>query len=390
MNDAPNIFDPAEFVLALVLSAVALGIVAGFIYGIYFLLTLPLRRNERVRLFLDLLELGLKDGRAPEAAIVDAASSRDPALGTRFHEFAAQLRNGTPFVRALTVVPHFLPPQIIAMLQAGDRVGDLCRVLPACRQRLNDGVSQVRGAVNYLLILLFVVTPAALAVPVFINVMILPKFREIFADMLAGAQLPAFTRLVFAESPLMSALQITLILLLWLLLLAYVGGPRFTALLRRLLPGVADRIHFLLPWRRKRLQRDFSTMLAVLLDADVPETDAVAIAADATANVVVRRRAEKIRSRLAAGEALPEAIRAVDDSGELHWRLANALQRGRGFLRALAGWHEALDARAFQLEQSTAQLATTFVVLLNGCIVAGIVIGMFLALIEVLNQATLW
>ena len=37
--------------------------VCGVIYVLYFLLTLPLRRNERARLFLDLLELGLKEGR---------------------------------------------------------------------------------------------------------------------------------------------------------------------------------------------------------------------------------------------------------------------------------------------------------------------------------------
>ena len=41
---------------------VVLGLVpaAGGLYLIYFLLTLPMRRNERARMFLDLLELGLK------------------------------------------------------------------------------------------------------------------------------------------------------------------------------------------------------------------------------------------------------------------------------------------------------------------------------------------
>ena len=67
-----------EFVLLTILY-LAIGFlpVCGISYFIYFLLTLPMRRNERARLFLDLLELGLKDGRTPEAAIVDAAASRD-------------------------------------------------------------------------------------------------------------------------------------------------------------------------------------------------------------------------------------------------------------------------------------------------------------------------
>ena len=50
---------------------VVLGIVPNiaFLYLIYFLLTLPVRRNERARLFLDVLQLGLDSGRTPEQAI---------------------------------------------------------------------------------------------------------------------------------------------------------------------------------------------------------------------------------------------------------------------------------------------------------------------------------
>lgn len=86
---------------------VALGLapLAGFIYLLYFLLTLPLRRNERARLFLDLLELGLKEGRTPEAAVVEAASSRDRALGARFHLLAAFLERGLRLGQALDQAP---------------------------------------------------------------------------------------------------------------------------------------------------------------------------------------------------------------------------------------------------------------------------------------------
>jgi type II secretory pathway component PulF len=138
------------------------------------------------------------------------------------------------------------------------------------------------------------------------------------------------------------------------------------------------------------LQRDFSAMLAVLLDAETPETEAVTLAAEATANRVWIRRAAKVRALLSRGVKLSEAISALDDSGELKWRLANALHRRGGFLRALTGWHEALDAKAFQLAQTAAQTTTTAVVLLNGVMVASVVLGVFVALIALLNAATLW
>jgi len=138
------------------------------------------------------------------------------------------------------------------------------------------------------------------------------------------------------------------------------------------------------------LQRDFSAMLAVLLDSNVPEVEAVLMAAETTDNIVIQRRAETVNARLAAGEKLSVAIRAMDDTGELEWRLANALRRGRGFLAALAGWHEALDAKAFQAEQTAAQVTSAALVLFNGVMVAGTVIAVFLAIVALINQAVLW
>ena len=107
-------------------------------------------------------------------------------------------------------------------------------------------------------------------------------------------------------------------------------------------------------------------MLAVLLDAEVPEAEAVTLAAQSTANLAIIGRARKVLALLQEGVKLPEALGALDSSQELQWRLSNALRRGSGFVRALTGWHEALDAKAFQLEQAAAQLTTTALVLING------------------------
>lgn len=386
--------DPAMALLqvALVVFSLIIGLAIewGIVYTLYFLVTLPMRRNERTRLFLDLLELGLKDGQTPENAILNAASSNDASLGVRFHLVAAHLQNGLRLSAALAHVPRFLPAQIVATLNAGERIGDIKKMLPACRRVTGDGVSQVRGALNYVLILGIAVLPTAIIIAAMLNMMVVPKFKEVFQGMFEGATLPGFTQALFAAHSYIFLAQILVILAIWLLTFAYLGGPRAYRWFRFVLPGAPDWIQYHLPWRRKRLQRDFSAMLAVLLDAHVPESEAILLAADGTANEIIRRRGEKIRARLGQGVKLPEAIRALDDTGELQWRLANALRRGRDFLSALNGWHEALDSKAFQQEQAAAQITTTALVLFNGFIIAAVVIGMFLPLIALLNHMTLW
>jgi len=364
--------------------------ICGVSYAIYWLLTLPLRRNERARIFLDLLEIGLREGRTPEAAVASAAASRDRSPGVRFHLLAAYLEGGLRLSQALERVPRLLPPQVCAMLKTGARIGDIRKVLPACRLLLRDSVSHVRGALNYLILVAFAVSPAVVLVPVALRIYVMPKFIEVFAGVLEGQSLPAFTRLVLGGSTITMVIQLGVIGVIWLATLAYIGGPRLYGWIHKVSPGSQDWLLTRLPWRRERLQRDFSAMLAVLLDAEVPEAEAVSLAAQSTANLAIIRRAQRVQVLMREGIKLPEALRVLDDSKELQWRLSNALRRGTGFVRALTGWHETLDARAFQSEQAAAQITTTVLVLINGLMVSSVMIAVFLVIIQLVNQASIW
>jgi type IV pilus assembly protein PilC len=386
-------FDSAHPILALLIwfaifVIVGLAPLSAAVYFIYFLLTLPMRRNERARLFLDALELGLNQGHTPEVSVTSVASSGDRSFGSRFFRLAERIRGGEPLSRALTGVPRLVPPQVAAMLQVGERIGDVKKVLPACRQVLRDAISQVRGALNYVIVVLFVATPPLVLVPIIFNVKVLPKLNQVLAD-LSGTEMPGISRFVFSNQPLFTWIQVAIILLLWIALLVYVGGPWFTRLLNGLAPGLPDRVALCLPWRRKRALRDFSSILALLLDSGVPENEAVALAGQATGNSVMNHRAAKVSEALKNGVGLPDALRVIDDQGELQWRASNAAHGG-GFTRALAGWHESLDAKAFQLEQSGAQILTAVLVLINGAVVGGFVISVFAALIQIVNGAPLW
>ncbi len=390
LSDSNIVLVAIQLLTIIGLCLATLAVEFGIAYVFYFFLTLPMRRNERTRLFLDMLELGLKDGQTPEGAIMNAASSEDRALGVRFHILAEHLQTGERLSAALDRVPRLLPPQVDAMLHAGERVGDIRKVLPACRKLVDDGLSQVRGAMNYVIILAFAVSPIAVFVQLRLTYSVIPKFKEVFSGMLEGAQLPGFTRLVLDSSGYLLLGQLLMIALTWLLLIFYLGGPRLYGWSKKLFAGLPDWINFHIPWRRKRLLRDFSAMLAVLLDANMPEGDAVGLAAECTANSIILRRSRKVQNQLGHGVKLPDALGALDDSGELRWRFTNALRRGHSFLNALNGWHEALDSKAFQQEQTAAQLTTTALVLVNGLMVGSIVIGMFLPIIALISNATLW
>ena len=344
-------------------------------------------RQER-RFFLDLLETGWKEGRSAENTIVAISQSQDRAMGVRFHLLAAYLEMGLPFGQALEKVPFFLLPQIKAMLKVGEEIGDPRRVLPACRQLLKDGLSKTRGAFNFAIILPLVLLPVAPLIFLMLLVFVYPKFLQIFSDM--EVPVPALTLLVISQAHLCVWVTIAAAVLVLLAAFFYVGGPRVLAWGHGVLQPVSDWMALRIPWRYKRLQRDFSAMLAILLDATVPEERALKLAAESTANGIFLNRAKRAVEDLRAGRKLPEAMRRLDDSGEFHWRLSNACHTQNRFLTALSGWLESLDAKAFQQEQAAAHVITTALVLVNGLFVGLLTAGTFQALISVIETGVLW
>jgi type II secretory pathway component PulF len=384
--DMPS--SPAEVALKLVTAMVSFGVWVGGILGtlflIHFLFTLPMRRTERARLFLDLLEGALDRGQSVEEMILSVAQSRDRTVGVRFYFLAAYVESGLRFAAALEKVPGFLPPQISAMLAAGDKLGDYKKVLPACREILRDRPVAVRSAVHYLILVVLVFSPAFIVVVMLTTVFVIPKFKEVASGI--GVRWGPEQLFVFGNTGWLIGLEVIVSVLLAVAVLVYIGGPQFTRSFKFSQMPVLDWLAWRIPWKQKRLLRTFSAMLSVLLDGGVPEAEAVSLAGACTANEISRRRAQQVIAALQGGVKLDDAVRSFDDSDEFHWRLTNATHARGGFLNALRGWHEALDAKAFQQEEASAHFITSGVVIFNGALVALIATAMFGILVMVLNR----
>lgn len=359
------------------------------VWLLYFLLSLPMRRQERARFFLDLLGTIMREGKPVERSLIEISNSGDPSPGVRFHLVAAYLEKGMRLGQALEKVPRFLPPQVTALLRAGEESGDLQKVLPVCDYLVKDAQSSVRGAVSYLVVIAFALSPCSIFVMNTLAVLVFPKFKEVLFGMLIGTGSSFFEFLdaslgwlVLAQACLFGALLVGAVF--------YIGGPRFVRWLQFRSAPFIDWITWHVPWKRRRMQRNFSMMLSIFLDSGVPEGDALRLASDSVVNEIFRRRLARAENALAAGMNLTDAIASLDDTGEFRWRLTNAIHGHGGFLRALTGWHEALDAKAFQQEQAAAHAVTSGLVIVNGLIVATVAIGVFSALIAIVNAGVLW
>jgi type II secretory pathway component PulF len=298
---------------------------------------------------------------------------------------AAHIEGGARLGEALEKVPTFLPPQVNAMLRAGEKLGDLKKVLPACREVLRIAPDTVRTTMNYMVAILLLFAPIAVWLISLLMIYVVPKFKEVAAD--SGVQIWPLSQFVLAITPQLVTFEICIFAVLMAVALVYIGGPGFVRWFQFRNVPVVDWITWRIPWKQKKLLRAFSAMLAVLLDGGVPEGEAVRLAGESTANEICRHRAQRVVASLEKGVKLDDAVRAFDGSGEFHWRLTNATHAHAGFLNALRGWHEALDAKAFQQEETATHALTSGLVILNGLVVALIATAMFGILIAILRGA---
>jgi type II secretory pathway component PulF len=354
-----------------------------FVVLMHFLLSLPMHRRDRALFFFDLLETVLQRGQPVEQAILSAAENHDRAIGIRFFMVAAHIENGARLGEALEKEPRFLPPQVNAMLAAGAKLGDLKKVLPACREVLRVAPDTVRTTMHYMVAILLLFAPAACLIISWQSAVVVPRFKEVFASL--NTPVWPLAHFVFAYTFWIIVFEMAVFVLLVSVAVIYLGGPGFVRWFQFRSVPVVDWIAWQIPWKRKKLQRAFSAMLAVLLDGGVPEPVAVQLAGDCTANEICRRRALRVTAALEKGVKLDEAVRAFDDTGEFHWRLTNATHARGGFLVALRGWHEALDAKAFQQEETATHVFTSGLVIMNGVVVGLIATSMFGMLIMMLK-----
>jgi len=317
---------------------------------------------------------------------LSAAEFQDRAIGPRFFMVAAHIESGLRLGGALARVPRFLPPQITAMIRTGEQLGDLKKVLPACREVLRPAPDTVRTTMYYMVGVLLIFAPLAIGLISILSFFVIPKFSAVGSGM--GLPVWPLAEFVFRFTPELIMFEAALFCALIAVAVVYLGGPGFVRWFQyRNLP-VVDWLSWRIPWKQKQLLRTFSAMLAVLLDGGIPEAEAVRRAGESTANEICRRRAQRVIAALAEGARLDDAIGAFDATSELRWRLANATHARGGFLDALHGWHAALDARASQQEETAIHAFSSGIVILNGIMVGLIAIGMFGMLVMFL-KATL-
>jgi type IV pilus assembly protein PilC len=251
-------------------------------------------------------------------ALTQRVEDADPAwLQRRIRRVLNRMMNGEPFSAATQTSPEIFCAADRAVIEAGEKAGNLPETFDYLAQ-----TTRGRQFLNFPLFLVLIELLYAVAVVIFVMVLIIPKFYDIFCQL--GAELPMPT-VVFIQASYMICHHLIWIVLfavvLWLMWRQIRRSPALMGALLSLVPPLRE-LYWSMPLSR------FSFALGSLLRAGTDLPDALALATKAARNAIISRTAGNVRTSIESGKPIDEALQAIPSlPRRFLWFLGRGMKR---------------------------------------------------------------
>ena len=361
-------------------------------FAAYYVLSAPFRRIDCANLVVELNELAVATGSNPEDLFkqLGGRGLRGVPHARKFTRLNDLMQSGRSFIESLRGFHSLLPGEVFGAMELARNERGSQLLAKLSRAHLEDGVSRAQNSFKLFSSSLLILIPTSLLIGIGAMNFIIPKFKDVLADML-GSGLPEITvfLLNLYDTGLAMVIPTLLIVFVAFLTVAHLFGLSASHDTGSLLNRLFSRLAWLMPWRRNRIKRNFIWIFCELLDNGVPEAEAIATAAAATKNSIVRGRAAKAAGDLRNGQPLAKALRRFDRRADLAWRVENAGHGSATFRETLDGWTNHLSALAYKQQQSAFYYAFTLLTLFNGLCVLCIALVIFLPLATLIERLNL-
>jgi len=313
----------------------------------------------------------------------------NPVLKSTITNIADSVQGGSTFSESLGQHPKMFNKLFVNMVKAGELGGVLEVVLTRLaeyQEKAHKLKGKIVSAMVYPLIVMFI----AVAIMTFLMLFIVPKFRQMFADM-GDAKLPAISEFVFGFSDGLLARPFVLPNAVWILF-ASVGAWLAFGAWTRTTKGrsIVDRLKLKVPIfgniQQKSAIARFSRTLGTLVTSGVPILQALNITRDTAGNVVVAEAIDKVHDAVKEGESIvtpmtgseifPNLVVSMVDVGEETGQLPEML------LKIADVYDDEVDGAVTAL---TSILEPVMIVFL-AVVVGAIVFALFLPLISVIEK----
>jgi type IV pilus assembly protein PilC len=308
---------------------------------------------------------------------------RNATLKGIIGELALSIEGGSTFSEGLAQHPKVFNRLFVNMVKAGELGGVLEVVLNRLSEFM-EKAQKIKGKVIAAMFYPLAVMTVAVIIMGVLMVFVIPKFREVFSNLLEGKDLPAFTRLVLGISETiknnilytLAGVAVVVGIFMWVI---------STRIGRRIWDKVKLKMPVIGPVISKVAIGRFTRTLGTLVSSGVPILQALNIVKETAGNVIIAsavsavhdsvKEGETITAPLEASNVFPPMVISMVDVGEQTGALPEML------LKIADNYDDEVDNAVSAMTSLLEPIMIVFLAI----VVGSIVIAMFLPLIALMS-----
>ena len=311
---------------------------------------------------------------------------KDAQMKEALEGIGENIAAGGTFSESLTAYPKIFDNLYVNMVKAGEAGGVLEVVLGRLAE-FAEKSEKIKNKVKGAMIYPIVVLVAAIGITTFLLITVIPKFKQVFDDILGGAELPAITQFVIDASDWVQHNYITagIGVVMLVVLKKIIGKTEKGA-------KVFDWLSLRMPVTGTLVQRTavsrVTRTLGTLLASGVPILQSLMIVRDTTGNRIVSKALQSVHDAVKEGEGMtaplsqcwvfPPMVVSMVEVGEETGALAEMLTR------IATTYDDEVDNAVAGM---TAAIEPALIIVL-AVVVGTIVVAMFLPMIKIISAVS--
>ena len=308
----------------------------------------------------------------------------NPTLKEIIGQVGVSIEGGSTFSEGLAQHPRVFNKLFVNMVKAGELGG----VLEVCLARLSEFMEKaekIKGKVIAAMFYPAAVMFVAVVILAVLMVWVVPKFKDIFKDMLPGESLPGFTRFVLGVSEVIKDHFIVTFICLVVLFVSLVAFIR-TRFGRR----AFDKFKLNMPVMGAVISKvaisRFSRTLGTLVSSGVPILQALTIVKETSGNVIIGSAVQAVHESVKEGETITAPLEASGVFPPMVISMVDVGEQTGALPEMLMKIADNYDDEVDNAVAAMTSLLEPIMIVFLAVIVGSIVIALFLPLIKLMES----
>jgi len=308
---------------------------------------------------------------------------RSPALKGIIGDLSLAVEGGSTFSEALAQHPKVFNRLYVNMVKAGELGGVLEVVLNRLAE-FQEKAQKIKGKVIAAMFYPVAVLVVAVAIMGVLVVIVIPKFKEVFAGLGEGRPLPAFTQLVLNISDMVRNNMLMTVIVVACLVVAFILAIK-TKFGRHVWDKFKLKMPVLGPVVSKVAISRFTRTLGTLVSSGVPILQALNIVRETSGNVIVANAVTAVHESVKEGETITAPLEASGVFPPMVISMVDVGEQTGALPEMMMKIADNFDDEVDNAVAAMTSLLEPIMIVFLAVIVGSIVIAMFLPLIDLMN-----